>query len=50
MPDGCYGDLHTENLHGGQAIIDFLENMDFPPAIFLYSLVYLVAAIDTMDS
>ncbi len=50
MPDGWYGDLHPENLPGGQAISDFLENMDFPPAFFWYSLVYLGAAIVTMVS
>ncbi|PKH47724.1 hypothetical protein CVH13_00289, partial [Dehalococcoides mccartyi] len=50
MPDGWYGDLHPENLPGGQAISDFLENMDFPPAFFWYSLVYLGAAIITMVS
>jgi hypothetical protein len=50
MPDGWYGDLHHENLPGGQAISDFLENMDFPPAFFWYSLVYLGAAIVTMVS
>ncbi|KSV16154.1 hypothetical protein DA01_08775 [Dehalococcoides mccartyi] len=50
MPTGWYGDLHPENLPGGQAISDFLEDMDFPPAFFWYSLVYLGAAIITMVS
>ncbi|MDP4279684.1 MAG: hypothetical protein QQM50_03925 [Dehalococcoides mccartyi] len=48
MPSGWYGNFHPENLPGGQAISDFLADLDFPPEFFWFAFVYLGAAAITM--